>query len=236
MAVMEMTDTGGSNRFDYFWKRQGEWVEEPNQRRGGESGVQRLCDETGQLLYAKRQIGHIYRSVLHPFGRPTVLREYDALHSFEQLGVRVPHIVYCGVERDADHQWRALLVSEALAGFEEIDSWYAKGERERHGEALHDRILQDLARNLARMHRGHWQHGCLYSKHIFVRVLGEGADAQAEVALLDLEKCRRRLSCQRAASNDLKQLRRHSSWNEADWNKLLYFYQMAFGSAVKGLG
>ncbi|WP_371919495.1 lipopolysaccharide kinase InaA family protein [Pseudomonas sp. SDI] len=233
---MEMTDTGGSNRFDYFWKRQGEWVEEPNQRRGGESGVQRLCDETGQLLYAKRQIGHIYRSVLHPFGRPTVLREYDALHSFEQLGVRVPHIVYCGVERDADHQWRALLVSEALAGFEEIDSWYAKGERERHGEALHDRILQDLARNLARMHRGHWQHGCLYSKHIFVRVLGEGADAQAEVALLDLEKCRRRLSCQRAASNDLKQLRRHSSWNEADWNKLLYFYQMAFGSAVKGLG
>jgi hypothetical protein len=33
----------------------------------------------------------------------------------------------------------------------------------------------------------------------------------------------------------MRQLRRHSSWNTADWNKLLYFYQTAFGSAVKGL-
>lgn len=235
MAVEGTSGTAVSEQFDYFWQRQGEWVEEPNQRRGGESGVQRVCDETGHLLYAKRQIGHIYRSLLHPFGRPTVLREFDALHSFEQLGVRVPHIVYCGVERDAEHQWRALLVSEALDGFEEIDSWYAGGGRERHGEALHDLVLNDLARNLARMHRGHWQHGCLYSKHIFVKVVGEGEAARAEVALLDLEKCRRRISCQRAAANDLKQLRRHSSWNDADWKKLLYFYQMAFGSAVKGL-
>jgi len=139
------------------------------------------------------------------------------------------------VLRDAQHQWRALLVSEALDGFEEIDLWYAGGGREQHGEALHDRVLEDLAGNLARMHRGHWQHGCLYSKHIFVKVTGEGADARAEVALLDLEKCRRRISCQRAAANDLKQLRRHSSWNDADWKKLLYFYEVAFGSAVKGL-
>ncbi|MCY1249636.1 Protein InaA [compost metagenome] len=96
-------------------------------------------------------------------------------------------------------------------------------------------MLEDLAQNLARMHRGHWQHGCLYSKHVFVRVVGEGAAARAEVALLDLEKCRRRFSPQRAARNDLKQLRRHSSFAEADWQKLLYFYQKAFGSAVKGL-
>ena len=70
---------------------------------------------------------------------------------------------------------------------------------------------------------------------VVVEVTGEGADARAEVALLDLEKCRRRISCQRAAANDLKQLRRHSSWNDADWKKLLYFYEVAFGSAVKGL-
>lgn len=231
MAAVFSNEAKGGDRFDYFWQRQGEWVEEPNQRRGGESGVQRLCDETGQLLYAKRQVGHIYRSLLHPFGRPTVLREYDALHSFEQLGVRVPHIVYCGVERDADNQWRALLVSEALDGFEEIDVWLAGGGRERHGEALYEQVLEDLAGNLARMHRGHWQHGCLYAKHVFVKVVGE----RAEVALLDLEKCRRRISCQKAAYNDLKQLRRHSSFSEADWRKLLYFYETAFGSAVKGL-
>jgi hypothetical protein len=28
--------------------------------------VQRLGDASGQLLYAKRQVGHIYRSLLHP--------------------------------------------------------------------------------------------------------------------------------------------------------------------------
>lgn len=173
--------TTNKDQFDHFWQQQGEWVEEPNQRRGGESGVQRLSDDTGHTFYAKRQIGHIYRSLLHPFGRPTVLREYEALNSFEQLGVRVPHIVYCGVERDAEHQWRALLVSEALEGFEDIDSWFAAGARERYHPALHERVLLDLAQNLVRMHRGHWQHGCLYGKHVFVKVVGEGAEARAEV-------------------------------------------------------
>ena len=48
--------------FDYYWSQRGEWVEEPNVRRGGESGVQRIVGRDGQLLYAKRQTGHIYRS------------------------------------------------------------------------------------------------------------------------------------------------------------------------------
>lgn len=47
----------GESRFDFYWRQQGEWVEEPNQRRGGESGVQRLNDANGKLLYAKRQVG-----------------------------------------------------------------------------------------------------------------------------------------------------------------------------------
>ncbi|WP_412461608.1 lipopolysaccharide kinase InaA family protein [Pseudomonas sp. SC11] len=225
-----------TSRFDYYWQQQGEWVEAPNQRRGGESGVQRLDDGSGQLLYAKRQVGHIYRSLLHPFGRPTVLRELDALTSFEQLGVRVPRIVFAGAERDADQQWRALLVSEALDGFVDLDTWHAEGARERYPQVLHERMLEELAANLARMHLGHWQHGCLYGKHVFVKVIGEDDQMRAEVALLDLEKCRRRISCQRAAYNDLRQLRRHSSLNTAEFETLLYFYQSAFGSAVKGLG
>jgi hypothetical protein len=47
-------------------------------------------------------------------------------------------------------------------------------------------MLKDLADNLARMHLGHWQHGCLYGKHVFVKVIGEGEQASVEVALLDL--------------------------------------------------
>ena len=47
-----------NQEFDNWWARTGEWVEEPNQRRGGESGVQLLIPETAEqpLLYSK-QIG-----------------------------------------------------------------------------------------------------------------------------------------------------------------------------------
>jgi len=143
--------------------------------------------------------------------------------------------VFCGAQRDPVHKWRALLVTKSLDGFEEIDRWYAAGGRERHGEAIHDRVLKDLAENLARMHKGRWQHGCLYDKHVFVRVTGEGETAKVEVALIDLEKSRQRLTAHRAAAHDMKQLRRHSSFSEADWKKLVYFYETAFGSAIKGL-
>ncbi|KPW73310.1 InaA protein [Pseudomonas cannabina] len=47
------------DEFSHFWSKRGEWVEEPNVRRGGESGVQRLLMEDGKTLYAKRQTGHI---------------------------------------------------------------------------------------------------------------------------------------------------------------------------------
>jgi hypothetical protein len=237
MAVQCAAETkvAPQDRFDYFWNQRGEWVEEPNVRRGGESGVQRVVGSDGQLLYVKRQTGHIHRTWLHPFGRPTVLRERDALIGVRELGVRVPEIIFCGAQRDPVHKWRALLVTKSLDGFEEIEQWYAGGGRERYGEAVHDRVLKDLAENLARMHKGRWQHSCIYIKHVFVRVTGEGDAAKVEVALIDLEKCRQRLSAQRAAIHDMKQLRRHSSFNTTDWSKLVYFYNTAFGSAIKGL-
>jgi hypothetical protein len=229
------SDVVSQDCFDYFWNQRGEWVEEPNVRRGGESGVERVVGSDGQLLYAKRQTGHTYRSLLHPVGRPTVLRERDALIGVGQLGVGVPEIVFCGAQRDPVHKWRALLVTKSLDGFLELEHWYAAGERERHGEALHDRVLKELAENLARMHKGRWQHSCLYTKHVFVRVTGEGEAAKVEIALIDLEKCRQRLSARQAAIHDLKQLRRHSSFSPTDWEKLVYFYKTAFGSAIKGL-
>lgn len=227
--------TESESEFEHFWATRGEWVEPPNLRRGGESGVQRVQGDDGRLLYVKRQTGHIYRSVLHPFGRPTVLRERDALEGLRRLGVGAPQTVFCGARRDEKMQWRALLVTEALVGYEPIEDWYAAGGRECHGEALHDQLLQTLAQTLARMHRGRWQHSCLYIKHVFVKVTGKGEQAVAHVALLDLEKGRQRLTARRAALHDIKQLRRHSSFNSPDWEKFIYFYQTAFGSALKGL-
>lgn len=217
--------------FQHWWQLHGEWVEAPNQRRGGESGVQRLKSQDA-IWYAKRQIGHLYRSLLHPWGRPTVLRERRALLALDALGVAVPQLIYCGIERDPQQGWRGLLVTAALDGFEDIESWYAKGGRQAYGEAQHARLLQEVGATLARMHLGRWQHGCLYAKHVFVRFDGE----RPQVALLDLEKSRRRLSRVGAAHHDLRQLRRHSPWSAEDWQQLLHGYRQIFAGGTRGLG
>lgn len=216
--------------FQHWWQQQGDWVEAPNARRGGESGVQRLFDQSG-VLYAKRQIGHIYRSLLHPYGRPTVLRERNALLALPTLGVAVPRLVYCGVEHHPQQGWRGLLVTAELQGFSDIDSWYANGGRTQCGEAQHSELLQQIGATLARMHRGRWQHGCLYAKHVFVRVAG----GETQVALLDLEKSRKRLSRLRAARHDLRQLRRHSPWSDDDWQQLLQGYRRVFAEGARSL-
>ena len=59
---VQQSPSATEDPFEFYWNQQGEWVEEPNQRRGGESGVQRIHDGEGRLLYAKRQVGHTYRS------------------------------------------------------------------------------------------------------------------------------------------------------------------------------
>ena len=80
---------------------------EPNERRGGASGVQRVYTGDGRLLYRKQQTGHVYRDWQRPFGYPTAMRERDALRAFESLGIRVPRLIYSGC-RKVDGQWRAL--------------------------------------------------------------------------------------------------------------------------------
>lgn len=218
---------------DSWWQIQGEWVEEPNDRRGGYSGVQRIHKD-GKLLYAKRQTGHIHRSLRYPFGRPTVLREQEALLGAKKAGVTVPEIVYCAAEQSAEG-WRALLVTKALVGFQPIDEWYTKNDREQYGETLHQQLLVEVAQTLARLHTARWQHGCIYIKHIFVHINTEGSTPIPEVALLDLEKCRRRLTSKQAALHDMLQLRRHSPWDQTDWQNLISHYQQAMGRDFKSI-
>lgn len=216
------------SRFDRWWEMQGEWVEAPNLRRGGESGVKLLPALAAgrSRLYSKQQVGHTYRSLLHPFGRPTVLREEQALKACEQLGVPVPRRVFCAARHQAG-QWQALLITEELQGYVSLQDWYAEpiSMPQRHA------VLQQLAQVLWRLHQGRRQHGCLYAKHIYVRVDG----AQAHVALLDLEKSRRRLLRGRAVRHDLHQLqRRRGDMPDADWQYLMGCYQRL--SAGRGDG
>lgn len=229
--VLPCPDEAGSG-FERWWATEGEWVEPPNVRRDGESGVQRVKPRDGRqpMLYCKRQIGHLHRSLRHPLGRPTVLRERDALQAFSGLGVRVPKIVYCGAQRQAG-RWQALLVTEELEGFVSLEQWYETGLNELHGSGVQKRILEAVGETLSRYHRARWQHGCCYPKHIFVKVTGEANAPRIEIAMLDLEKCRRRLRASAAAGHDMRQLGRHlEAMPDADWQTL----QAAHAAALAG--
>ena len=216
--------------FDRWWRRQGSWVEPANQCRDGESGVLLLRREAGKPpLYCKRQTGHTYRTLLHPLGCPTVLRELQAYRVFARLGIRTPYLVYGGV-RKWRWQWQALLVTEALQDFVSLGEWYTDGA----SAALKESVLCRLASTLARLHRAGWQHGCCYPKHIFVKAGEDESGApQAEIALLDLEKSRRRLSAKAAGRHDLDQLSRHcGNIPEADLSFFRQVYQQLLERTV----
>ncbi|HBS80185.1 MAG: InaA protein [Pseudomonas sp.] len=235
-ALIELQPSQSSDtRFDRWWHSEGEWVEPPNQRRGGESGVRRLVprDTHRPVLYCKRQAGHIYRSVLHPFGRPTALREQQAIEAFRRIGIRVPNIVYCASRKNSG-QWQAVLVTQALDGFISLQEWYGSARQEQHDNALNRQMLEQLASTLARLHLAGWQHGCCYPKHIFVKVSNSSVEAPVEVALLDLEKSRRRWRISAASQHDLRQLYRHKEeMPQEDW---LLFHQTYLRSLGASLG
>lgn len=226
-----------SNRpssFSDWWQRTGPWVENPNERRGGYSGVQ-LLEQDGRRLYLKRQINHCYRSLRHLRKRPTILRERDAMLAMGRLGVRVPELIYCAA-RCHERRWQALLVSAELDGFSDLEQWYRVNRPSGQWPVLGEQMLRQLAASLARMHQAGWQHGCLYAKHIFVRTCHGGEAGQVQVALLDWEKSRRLWSAAKAARRDLDQLRRHSPLDAGSWATLLSYHQSFFRGLAPGSG
>ncbi|MCP5267993.1 MAG: InaA protein [Zoogloeaceae bacterium] len=196
--------------FTGWWNAPGAWVEEPNQRRNGWSGMMRLrIGDT--LYYIKKQCNHLCRTLDHPFGWPTASRERLNIGRLQKLGLRVPTPVFHG-ERKTAEGYEAVLVTEELAGFLALDTQTGLDASARQ------LMASETGRVLGIMHRAGWQHSCLYDKHIMVR----WQDGQPEIALIDLEKLRRPLLPGKAARHDLEQLKRHQQvWSEAEWRQLL---------------
>jgi hypothetical protein len=114
-----------------------------------------------------------------------------------------------------------VLVTKALEGYVDLETWYSRGGKQRLGYEQHQQLLKKLGRTLGVMHRAQWQHTCLYPKHIFLTA-GD-AKTLPDIALLDLEKARRKLLPGHAARRDLDQLYRHSRklWSDSEWHLLL---------------
>lgn len=211
-----------------WWQREGEWVEPPNRRRDGESGVKRVQDPVHGLLYVKLQTNHLYRSVRYPFGRPTALRERDALAAVAASGVTVPEVVFAGDEKDGG-QWRAVLVTKALAGYRDLFHWGLRRERGRVSDERHAEMLRAVGQMLGILHRQRWQHTNLYPNHIFVT--DDAAEGPVRAALIDLENSRRCLRAATAAQRDFEQLRKRATmFSDADWHILLQAHAAAFAA------
>ncbi len=169
------------DEFNHWWATEGDWVEEPNYRRNGMSGVQ-CVERNGKKLYVKRMTHHLFHSVRYPFGRPTIVREVAVIKELERAGVIVPKIVF-GEAVKVEGEWRALLVTEDMAGFISIADWYARHAVSPYSDEVRQAMLKAVALAFKKMHSVNRQHGCCYVRHIYVKTEGK-----AEAGFLDLEK------------------------------------------------
>ncbi|MDO9616629.1 MAG: lipopolysaccharide kinase InaA family protein [Pseudomonas sp.] len=207
----------GLASFDALWALQLEAVDEPNTERGGWSSVYRL-DLGEAAFYLKRQSNHLTRSLLHPFGEPTFAREFRNIQRYAALGIPALQAAFFA-ERRLPGERRALLLTRALDGWQDLDAWLPDWAA--LDEARRTAILKACGELARRLHQAGQMHGCFYPKHIFLRETVAGFGAQ----LIDLEKTRPLLFGQRDRVKDLEPLlRRASVWSEAEVGVLLAAY------------
>ena len=207
----------GLGTFEALWARQLDAVDEPNTVRGGWSSVFRL-DLEGHGFYLKRQSNYQMRTLHAPFGEPSFAREFRNISRYEELGIPALKAAFFG-ERKVDGEVRAVLLTRALDGWDDLDSLLRRWSD--LGEAQHVAILQACGQLARRLHGMRQVHGCFYPKHIFLRATGDGYQAQ----LIDLEKTRPLLFGQRDRVKDLEPLlRRAPEWSEAQLRVLLAAY------------
>lgn len=188
-----------SKESSFWWSVQGEWVEEPNNRRGGFSGVQRVVlPESGECYYVKRQRNHLFRSVRYPRGRPTLLREWRSMRLCQKIGVPTATVEFFDMRRDKEG-WDAILVTRDLRGYVSLDRAYAEDlwSAEQRAEAL-----RAVAGTLLTLHRARRKHGHLYPKEVFVNFDGP----RPAVAIVDWELSRYCLTAARAARPDVRRM------------------------------
>lgn len=231
-SIQQQLQVARLNSFEALWTLEAEWVEEPNVRRKGWSGMSRFelnaSAPAPMGVYLKRQENHGYRSLRNPFRLlPTVYREYNRLVAMQAAAIAAPEVLYYG-HRRIDNKMQAILMTREIPPSIPIDDYI-----EQAGERPPDEVRQliiDTATLIARFHQHHFQHGSLYGKHVLV----SGIDADTPASdpterhlvphLIDVEKTRRRLSRIAIAVRDLNQLYRHVPWAEAQWDTFLEQY------------
>lgn len=215
-------EKSGLKDFEDFWALAGDWVETPNRRRGGWSGVVRreAVDPEGRptALYVKLHENHLKRVWSHPFhGISTLILERAALGRCAAAGVRVPTLVYLA-ERRAPGSHRAILATEELTGWRDLraldQDWRRTRRPGRRARAAGIAAVAEIAR---RLHGAGLESRSFIPRNLFLRFqredgawtpeAGDGSIVLVEAALIDPERTtavrwRRRA----AAARDLSRL------------------------------
>ncbi len=177
----------GLRTFDDFWKLEAKWFEEPNQRRGGWSGVARcelnLPGGGKTAVFLKRQENHITRTFMHPIrGLSTFVREFESIMRYRERNIPSLTPLYFACHR-VEGNLRAILLTEELTGFRSLEEiaqeWKALPRATRLA------IGRATAQMLRLIHSHQLSHNCFYPKHVFLRV---HAPDQVEARVIDLEK------------------------------------------------
>lgn len=197
------------NVFAQIWAKKIDWFEEPNQRRGGWSGVGRLTLKNSagesQVFFLKKQQNHGRRTWRNPItGEPTFRREFANLQLLSANHFAAPVVAFYA-EAIENGQVCAVLMTADLTGFIDLErlmqNWLPIVNKEQKKV-----LMNKVANEINRFHGLGVVHRALYPKHIFVK----NAETLPEVAVIDCEKMRQNSNLQANTVFDLSALNRHS--------------------------
>lgn len=208
----EVLRSAGLDDFHSLWELDRNWVEEPNHRRGGWSGVIRhpLDGNNDRVLFIKRQEGQNRSTWRHPVrGKPTYFLEYRFLKRFAAQFPQLAEWV-CYAERTGGKQPdAAIMATRGLTNHRDLNEVAMRASR---SDLLE--LLEEVAWAVLPLHLKRLQHGALYACHIFVH------NETSEVKLIDMERARFRTPG-KAAFADLSQFIRRTPWLDSELSAAL---------------
>jgi len=195
----------GLRSFDDFWKLEAKWFEEPNQRRGGWSGVARcelkLPEGGATRVFLKRQENHTTRTLFHPLrGMSTFVREFQQIQRYRAHGIPSLTPLYFASRRQ-ERNLRAILLTEELSGYRSLEQlsheWRAMPAATRRA------IISAAAQLMAQIHGHGLTHNCFYPKHVFLQIQ---SPKEVRARVIDLEKTKHRLFGRDRNFRDMRRL------------------------------
>lgn len=209
-AWRTLFEQNGLGDFSALWELQAEWFEEPNQRRGGWSGVCRIelqqPDGSKVGVFLKRQQNYTRRTLSHPIkGENTLASEVRNIKHLTVHNVPTLELLCYGQQTNSGDR-NALLATVELVGYQPLSELILSEQMAQLTIMQRRAIARAVGEMVYKLHQSQLVHNCLYPKHIFVRLDGSVVD----VRVIDVEKARHWRSARRRTLRDLDSLNRHA--------------------------